>query len=219
MIPQDMLTAASRAGWERGLRILQGYRLAPTDELHVVRLLAYMAPPRHTLWLDMGCGFGEVARHMRELRPDLRFILVNNNRYQLDQVPEGFRTLEADMAAVPLGDGAVDGCMFLYSLCHAESFYTVLREAARLTAPGGALFVYDYQRLGGTNELMHQRLYAWALYGEQMQDELKAAGWRLTLRDYPDGDDSLFRSLFASEAEYEVIFRDLVPVLIKAVRE
>jgi SAM-dependent methyltransferase len=218
MIPQDMLTAASRAGWEQGLRILQGYRLAPTDAAHVARLLTYMAPPRDTLWLDLGCGFGEVARLMRELRPDLRFILVNNNRFQLDRVPGEFRTLDADMAAVPLDDGCADGCMFLYSLCHAESFHTVLREAARLTAPGGALFVFDYQRLGGTNALMHQRLYAWALYGEQMQDELAAAGWRLALRDYPDGDDSLFRSLFASEAEYELIFRDLVPVIIKAVR-
>ena len=52
-----------------------------------------------------------------------------------------------------------------------------------------------------------------------MQDELSAAGWRLTLREYPDGDDSLFRSLFASAAEYVMIFTDLVPVIIKAVRK
>jgi len=219
MIPQDMLTAASRAGWQQGLRILQGYRLAPTDAAHVARLLGYMAPPCDTLWLDLGCGFGEVARHMYRMRPDLRFILVNNNRYQLDRVPGEFRTLEADMAAVPLDDGCADGCMFLYSLCHAESFHAVLSEAARLTAPGGALFVFDYQRLGGTDALMHQRLYARALFGEQMQDELSAAGWRLTLREYPDGDDSLFRSLFASAAEYVMIFTDLVPVIIKAVRK
>jgi len=218
MIPQDMLTAASRAGWEQGLRILQGYRLAPTDAAHVARLLAYMAPARDTLWLDLGCGFGEVARHMRELRPDLRFILVNNNRWQLYRVPGELRTLEADMASVPLDDGCADGCMFLYSLCHAESFRAVLTEAARLTAPGGALFVFDYQRLGGTNARMRERLFARALFGEQMQGELSATGWRLTLRDYPDGDDSLFRSLFASEAEYDLIFRDLVPVIIKAVR-
>jgi len=216
-IPQDMLTEMSQEGLRRGIKILQGYRLAPTDAAHVDALLAFMAPPHGTTWADIGCGFGEVARLMYRRRPDLRFVLVNNNAFQLSHAPEAFPVVLADMHDIPLDDASVDGCMFLYSLCHADHV-RALGEAARITRPGGSLFVFDYDRAGGDNDLMRSRLYAeaWPLWRTRMH--AAAAGWKITDVDMPEGDDTLFRELFETAEEYDGIFAHLEPVLWKAVR-
>lgn len=221
MIPQDILTQVSRLCWDTGTKLLQGYRLAETEAGHIKQLLAYMAPKPDTTWLDIGCGFGEAARLMRAQRPDLKFLLLNNNEFQLSHTPPGFRAIEADMQNIPLGDGAVDGCMFLYSLCHADSFYQALREAARVTQPGGALFVYDYERLRGANDLMLQRLHAQALPFATLRDIARRCGWTVTLHEHPDGDDAVFRSLCTNTSDrvaYTLIFDDLVPVVWRATR-
>lgn len=44
------------------------------------------------------------------------------------------------------------------------------------------------------------------------------AGWDIVARENPPGDDTLFRRLYANDEEYTTIFRDLRPVLWKAVR-
>jgi SAM-dependent methyltransferase len=152
-------------------------------------------------------------------RPDLDFVLVNNNAYQLDQCPDVFSRLLADMeAGLPLGPGSVDGVMFLYSLCHAEVVTPVLAEAARVVKPGGELFVFDYERLAGDNDLMRAKLAARAITRAGMARATKYAGWEIVRWDHPEGDDSLFRSLFSHQVEYELIFKDLVPVVWKARR-
>jgi len=217
-IPQAMLTEASRYGLSQDIKILQGYRLAPTDATHVDRLLDFMAPKRGTLWADIGCGFGEVARLMQARRPDLDFVLVNNNAFQLAVAPSGFQKLQADMHAIPLDDAAVDGCMLLYALCHAEPINRALAEAARITAPGGELFVFDYARLSGDNRLLRQRLFAEAIPFDRMDALAAASGWKVTRLLAPDGDDALFRRLYDNDAEYALIFTHLMPVLWKAVR-
>jgi SAM-dependent methyltransferase len=217
-IPQDVLVEASRVCLAQGVKILQGYRLADTDEAHVAKLLAHMAPKPDTLWADIGCGFGEVARVMCEQRPDLSFFLVNNNEFQLAHTPEGFRAIQADMEDIPLGDGTVDGCMFLYSLCHAPDMLFALIEAARITRPGGELYVYDYERMGGDNALMRQCLYAKAFPFDDIVDTARMAGWKVTLHYHPAGSDELFRQLYPNQEEYDEIFEDLRPVIWKAVR-
>ncbi|RYI03483.1 MAG: hypothetical protein EON48_15815 [Acetobacteraceae bacterium] len=62
------LEAVSPAAHEAGLRVLQGYRMAPTDAGHVAVLLGMMAPALGDTVLDAGYGFGEVARLM-QLQP------------------------------------------------------------------------------------------------------------------------------------------------------
>jgi len=217
-LPQPALTEASRYGLDRGIRILQGYRLAGTDAAHTDCLLDFMAPKRGTVWADIGCGFGEVARLMQRRRPDLDFVLINNNTFQLAAAPTEFRKLHGDMHALPLHDAAVDGCMFLYSLCHADPIGGALKEAARVTAPGGGLLVFDYARLAGDNRLMREKLYATALAPDHLRAIAEAVGWRVTGWDAPDGDDALFRELYDNPIEYARIFTPLVPVLWKAVR-
>jgi ArsR family transcriptional regulator len=218
MIPPPALAEVSRLGLVAGLKVLQGYRLADTDEAHVGVLLDYMAPEPWTTWVDVGCGFGEVARLMRARCPDLGFVLVNNSYYQLARVPQDFLWLHADMSDLPIETATMDGCMFLYSLCHADDIGLALGEAARVTRPGGGLFVYDYERLGGDNHLMRKRLYAQALSRGALQGMATAAGWAVEMWHNPSGSDAVWRRLFADAAAYEAIFADLRPVLWRAIR-
>lgn len=213
-----MLDEVSAEAWERGLRVLQGFRLGPTDAAHISALLRYMAPKPRTLWADIGCGFGEAARLMHAERPDLRFVCINNNALQLSHAPPEFTHVLGDMHGLPLPDASVDGCMFLYSLCHAASFYSVLAEAARITRPGGELFVFDYERLSGDNALFTERLCAWAQGFDVTLDDARVAGWDIIRHDNPDGDDAVFRVAYANDVEYELIFKELVPTVWKARR-
>jgi SAM-dependent methyltransferase len=204
MLPLD---EATRYALDAGIKVLQGSRLAPTDDAHVSRLLAYMDPPLGAVLLDAGCGFGEVARLMRCERPDLDFILLNENALQLSHAPS-MRRVQADMHALPLADASVDGVMFCYSLCHTD-ISVALTEAARVTRPGGFLFVYDYDRLRGDSNLMHARLFAWAIPFDLMVWAAERAGWLPVMHENPHGDDTMFRAAYANDAEYNQIFDDL----------
>jgi ubiquinone/menaquinone biosynthesis C-methylase UbiE len=217
-IPVDVLTHATWHALQSGLRLLQGHRLADTDEGHVAKLLAFMDPEPGSHWLDVGCGFGEAARLMNLQRPDLRFTLLNSSGMQLDHCPPGYPLVYGRMEGLPIEAERFDGCMFLYSLCHASTPYDPLREAARVTRPGGSLFVYDYERLAGDNDLFSARLYAEAFPAEVMRRVAEATGWTITAWQNPPGDDALFRRLYADDAEYDRIFSELRPVLWKAER-
>jgi ubiquinone/menaquinone biosynthesis C-methylase UbiE len=219
MIPEDALVNASQVCLDAGVRILEGFRLAPTDRGHVAALLELMDPRTDTVWADIGCGFGEVARLMSEQRPDLGFVLINSNQFQLDYAPRRFLQLRADMHDIPLPDACVDGCMFLYSLCHADGMGTALWEAARITRAGGALFVFDYERVSGDNTLMTDRLFARAYAFERVRTIASNADWTINLHANPRGDDQVFRQLYGDVAEYDLIFRELQPVVWKAVRQ
>jgi ubiquinone/menaquinone biosynthesis C-methylase UbiE len=218
MITTAELDAASRQCWDRGIKVLQGFRLAPTDRDHIAKLLEWMQPDPGTEWLDIGCGFGEPARLMRELRPDLRFVLVNDNPFQLEQVPPGLAAYLCDMHAMPFRDGEFDGAMFLYSLCHASP-RTALAEAARVVKPGGRLFVFDYLRKHGDNALTQAHLGANFYTKEELRACASAVGWRPTRLILPPGDDAVFRSAFGDVKLYEELFAELVPVIWTATRE
>ena len=218
MIPQEVLTAASEKAFNDGRKLLQGVRFGSTDEAHIAYLLKFMDPAPNSLWLDVGSGFGEAARIMTELRPDLSFMLVNNNEFQVAHTPPEFCTANADMHKLPFGDELFDGCMFLYSLCHADDFHAVLADAARVTNPGGKLFVFDYLRLSGDNRLMQQVLCAKALTWDELEFTTDAAGWRMQDYATPTGDDTMFRDAMADPGLYRAIFDDLRPVIWRATK-
>lgn len=213
MIDPTRLDAASRALYARNLRVLQGFRLAETDHAHIAALLRLMAPAANGTWLDIGCGFGEPARIMRELRPDLKFWLLNNNSFQLSMAPRDMPSSCCDMHELPFGDALFDGAMMLYSLCHADDFLVVLREAARVTKPGGKLFVFDYARFAGDDRLAVEHLAARFLPFDWLRGAAVASGWRMDHAILPTGDDTVFRSLFEDQKLYERIFDGARPVV------
>jgi ubiquinone/menaquinone biosynthesis C-methylase UbiE len=218
MTDQDKLTTASEIALKKGLRVLQGFRLEDTDQGHVAALLAFMAPGRGTKWVDLGCGFGEPAKLMKELRPDLMFWLVNNNTFQLSKCPPDMPTFCCDMHDMSFDPGEFDGAMFLYSLCHADDFVVALREAARVVRPGGKLFVYDYVRFDGDDALAHQHLNARFIPFDMLRAVARAGDWDLESFVLPRGSDAVFRSLMPNQHLYNLIFKGLRPILWKAVR-
>jgi len=112
------------------------------------------------------------------------------------------------MHDIPMDDARVDGAMFCYSLCHSD-FRIALREAARITQPGGFLFVYDYERMRGIGGLFETRLAARALPRVYMESMACDAGWLPEMWVAPEVDDTPFREAYGNDAEYDLIFRDL----------
>lgn len=219
-LPRELHDAVSMDAWERGVHVLQGNRLGPTDFEHVRRLLELMSPPESACVLDIGSGFGEPARLMQSMRHDLRFVLLNDSAVQLSKAPVGecFAQVLADMHSIPLPDAFFDGAMALYSLCHSD-LPAALAEVARVVKPGGFLFVYDYERKSGDNQLMERHLRAHAHSASAMVQACLAAGWVPEFRlSVEDGDDSLFRDLMSNNDLYDAIFSHLTPVIWRMLR-
>lgn len=216
IIPEFLLNRATEDLLSRGIRIFQGARIAPTDEDHVAGLLDIMKPPANAIIADIGCGVGEVARLLTCLRPDLRFWMINDNRLQLSHVKTGM-PFRADMHDIPLRSGCCDGAIFCYSLCHSD-FELALLEAARLTKRGGFLFVYDYERIVGDNQLFVDRLCSRALRRTDMTDIAVRAGWEVESWENPKTDDTMFRDAYRNDVEYDLIFNDLRVCAWRAIR-
>jgi SAM-dependent methyltransferase len=215
---QQLLDEGSPAALERGVKLLQGCRLADTDSAHMAKLLEIMAPAPETTWLEIGSGFGEAVRLMLELRPDLKFRLVNNNRYQLQHTPAELDATYGDMHALPFADASFDGAMFLTSICNADDLAQVLREAARVTRPGGTLFVFDYRRWRGNNQaavaLMEARFYTLVEFHQALLLNWERSRVWTALQD----NDALWRLLVPDQAVRERLLYGLAPVIWKAVR-
>jgi ubiquinone/menaquinone biosynthesis C-methylase UbiE len=219
MIQQDVITRGSEEMWAKGIRVLQGNRFAPTQSEHLKKLIAYMDLGRERTVADMGCGFGWVSLYMTRVIPKAKFWLVNTNEFQLERcLPlSEFKPLYEDMTVTSIPAKSVDLVMFNYSLCHVNC-WTALAEAARIARTGGRLFVYDYDRIRGDNELSEVYLYARFNTDERFKQVCAATGWTDVETIYPGGDDSLFREAMANDALYDAIFEDLVPVIWKAKR-
>lgn len=153
-----------------GASIFQTHKLASTDREHVAVLLRCFSPPCRARVLDAGCGVGAVARLMAEMRPDLRFTLLNISGAQLDMVPAGMAKVRADFHHVPMRDGCFDAVMFTFSLGHGL-LDRCLAEAARVLRPGGVLFIYD---IAGDQE----HLITHAGYRPHGRDEVTEAAAR-----------------------------------------
>jgi SAM-dependent methyltransferase len=215
--PNHIITEASKHLLAKGVRILQGNRFANTDEAHVDALATYMRLNGEREVADMGCGFGEVSLLLGRKLPAARFWLVNKNLFQMEHCPVGERYIRKleDMCSTSIPAGAVDLVMFNYSLCHANP-RAALAEAARIARLGGKLFVYDYQRMSGDNELTEKVLAARFLRDAEFRVAAAATGWRDIETISPGGDDTLFREAAEDEALYDRMFDHLEPVIWKA---
>lgn len=211
-----LLDKASTHFLAEGKRILQGYRMGGSDAEHVQVLLTLMSPPQGAVVADLGCGFGEVARLMREPRPDLRFVLLNQNKVQLDNCPKGpaYHHVLADLHDTGLPDACVDGVMLTYTLCHAD-VPIALEEAARITRPGGFLFVFDYERLGGDNAKAEEVCAARWFPRDCFVADATRAGWECPHAINPQGSDEYFRKEWGEEHQdlYREVFGRLRPIV------
>jgi len=204
----------------KGIKILQGNRLAPTDEEHVTRLADYIGLNGEHNIADLGCGFGEVSKLLSSKTKAARFWLVNRNEFQMEHCPVGeiYRAHLEDMCATSIPDGTMDLAMFNWSLCHVDA-ERALAEARRISAPDGRLFIYDYERTGADNRLTREYLFAHFLTDADLRECARVTGWREVETIHPGGDDTSFREAIGNDSLYNTIVKDLRPVIWKAKRQ
>jgi ubiquinone/menaquinone biosynthesis C-methylase UbiE len=125
---------------------------AMLDEyLDDVPILASHSLPAGASVLEVGCGTGPVVRALAE-RPgvgeviglDPSAILLEHARTRSDHPSLSF--VQGDARALPFADNSFDVVVLHTVLCHVPEPDRALREAHRVTAPGGwvAVFEGDY---------------------------------------------------------------------------
>ena len=195
---------------EAGLNVLTGFMLDDGEAVHCARLLELMSPKPGAVVLDAGCGFGAVAKHMAELRPDLRFHLLNLSDVQLAKCPEGMDRLQGSFDAIPLQDASVDVVMFNYAICHSADWLNTLIEARRVLREGGTLFIFDMARVDNRdNSLMNQVLQASAYQQGQVTDVAQRAGFDLMEAVIHEPAENRLQGLMGDA--YELVVGDVVP--------
>jgi SAM-dependent methyltransferase len=85
--------------------------------------------------LDIGCGEGELARHL----PDGAWVGVDSSPTMLAGAPSP--KVVGDAAALPFPDGSFDSAALLYVLYHLSDPVLALAEAHRVLRPDGLVAV------------------------------------------------------------------------------
>jgi ubiquinone/menaquinone biosynthesis C-methylase UbiE len=132
----------------------------------------------HRLWvslglegsrvLDAGCGDGYSAENMFRGRPPRSYVGVDLSPGKLHRVlgrfppPQGAAVL-ADLEALPLEEGCVEGALCLFALEHVPDPCAALSAIRRALKPGGLLVLAmpvvsplqaRWERLRGSQEIM-----------------------------------------------------------------
>ncbi len=97
--------------------------------------------PKGAFILDLACGTGDFLRMLRTkgLRPiglDLSWGMLEANR-------AGEPLTQADVAALPIADGSVDGVTCGYGLRNFTDLDTAFSELARVVRPGGRISLLE----------------------------------------------------------------------------
>jgi SAM-dependent methyltransferase len=112
--------------------IQRRHALAPDVHERVARrLLAEGATPV----LDIGCGEGELARHL----PEGTWVGLDSSPAMLARAPQP--NVVGDAAALPFDDRSFDSAVLLYVLYHLADPAQALAEAHRVLRPGGFVAV------------------------------------------------------------------------------
>jgi ubiquinone/menaquinone biosynthesis C-methylase UbiE len=129
-IPPDYDRNPERFGLARS--VLRRYAIAPDVHERVARRIAAEGL---TPVLDVGCGEGELARHL----PAGAWVGVDASAEMLAGAPEPH--YRADATALPFPDESFGSAALLYVLYHLPDPTMALTEARRVLQPGGLVAV------------------------------------------------------------------------------
>ncbi len=205
----DLVEEATIEAVRRGEKIFQIHRFASSDNRHVRRLLEWANFPFGSMVADLGCGVGEVARIMSEVRNDIDFTLINISKLQLDLAPDHFEKFQCSFLNVPVQDGYFDAAMFCFSIGH-EDIMSGLKEAHRILNDSGVLFIYDMHRISGSNESMKEVEYE-VISMEDFTELICKAGFNIDKVFEPKDDGSYGVRLLGSD--FEKVFNGTLPVI------
>lgn len=208
------VNAATDIALASGHRVLQTHRFASTDIDQVKYLLDLMNPIEGGIVLDAGCGVGEVSRIMSQLRPDLKFILLNISEHQLAHCPTGpqFIHVLGDCHSMKFADECVDAIMYSSTLCQLDT-EVALKEAYRVLKIGGVLLINDMVRTGGDGQEMERLLAARVLGLSELEDYL--ADFVISKFFIPPVTTDFLKDLLATDG-CEGLMDNVHPVLIVA---
>ena len=90
--------------------------------------------------LDIGCGEGQVARHVAELGADVVGLDPTPTQIRVARDRAGGpRFVRARAEALPCASDAFDAVLLCLALEHVEAFDVAIHEVARVLEPGGRL--------------------------------------------------------------------------------
>ena len=211
------VNAATDVALASGHRVLQTHRFAPTDLEQVKYLLDLINPVEGGIVLDAGCGVGEVSKIMSQLRPDLKFILLNISEYQLSHCPTGpqFMHVVSDCHSMNLPDECVDAIMYSSTLCQLDT-EVALKEAYRVLKIGGVLFINDMIRTGGDGKALEELLAARVLDLSDLEDYL--TNFVISMFFTPAVTTDFLKDLLATDG-HEGLMDNVHPVVVVAYKK
>jgi SAM-dependent methyltransferase len=155
-------------------------------------LRAFLAPEPHDLVADLGCGSGRTLLWNRDW--GAATVGIDIAPFFSSEARQGIDLLIGDLRRLPFADSTFTKAFSLDVLEHLspEALRGMLAEAARVLAPGGALFVYSHVRrnapiaagLRGINALA-RHLERWGLI-DLRQERLRKSDHLNPLRDIPE---------------------------------
>jgi SAM-dependent methyltransferase len=109
-------------------------------------LRAFLAPQPSDLVIDLGCGSGRALLWNRDWRATA--VGLDISPFFAQEARQDVDLLLGDLRRLPFADGTFTKAYSLDVLEHLspEALRGMLTEAARVIAPGGALFVYTHVR-------------------------------------------------------------------------
>lgn len=109
---------------------------------HVARIVRSRVPADRPLrHLDLGAGWGDLIKRLRESYPHLKSWGVDYNPTHFGVPDVEIRHADFSVDRLPYGDAEFDLVTCTEVVEHLENFRHALREAARVTRPGGWFLV------------------------------------------------------------------------------
>lgn len=114
--------------------------------------IALTAPPSGAV-LDVGTGPGVLIAEIARQRPDLQVSGIDRSadmitaaNHTIGQLGDRVSARVGDVTNLAFPDSSFDLVVTTFSLHHWDDVASAVPELARVLRPGGALYVYDFQR-------------------------------------------------------------------------